>query len=122
MCPLNRGNSKPIILQDGTNIPYANQNDAEIKILESAYHDLGSTSGTLEIFTDRQTCIYCQEVLFRAGFRRERPVANEIGQAKFTSFDVKGKPFYEADSLLNNNWIQDVIKGIKEQPKYCSNI
>ena len=100
----------------------SNQNDAEIKILETIPRrrsDLNDTPAmSINIFSDRVTCPYCQEVAFRANQVYGMPIWDSIHEEDTTISHVTmtGMPLLGGEWMpinKNNNMVQNILSFIE---------
>ncbi|MGV3522909.1 MAG: hypothetical protein ACO1RX_01720 [Candidatus Sericytochromatia bacterium] len=93
------------------------QNDAEIKIMETANQYLNNF--TIDIFSDRMTCAYCQQVAFRANY--PTPGKIKANLKIWTNSDPKppisidGKPYYPNENVIASDFgaaLKSVENGI----------
>ena len=99
------------------------QNDAELKILETTLRTPALQALEylkLDIFTDRASCAYCQEVSFRANhvfddyqiLGKIRPLDTNIA-----GVTMRGKPLFSGERIPikdSNNMVENAIDFIEQ--------
>lgn len=92
-------------------------NDAEIKILETAVRRFGKQSN-IQIHTDRITCEYCQETIFRNnhGLRPYIQEPEPWPEREIENIQAYGYLLYQQEGLNKDLNFKDVTTYLKNSP------
>lgn len=99
---LPNGAYEPIFVSrknESSNNGVALQNDAEIKIMETANFMSNGVISAMDIFSDRITCPYCQQVGFRVNYRTPGHISSKIERIFLT-----GKPYYLGEHIISSDF------------------